>query len=444
MNSRLILFTIVVALGGFLYGFDTAVINGALPFFKEHFQLSDAMTGWAVSSALLGCIIGAITVGRLGDIYGRREMLKLSGLLFLVSAFGTGLAAGINGFIVFRFIGGLAVGASSVLSPMYISEIAPAKHRGRLIVTFQLALVVGILLAFFIDYLLINTGVNNWRYMFLSESFPALLFLVLLFTVSKSPRWLMQVGKEEEAGQIIKKVNPDDDASSVILEIQKTIELEKQYKKENLFKKPNKRFTFIGISIGLFSQFTGIAIVMYYATDIFRAAGFSTNSAIGQTVILGLTNLVFTLIAMYLIDKIGRKILLFIGMLGMALFLGIFAWAFYTQLFGGWLLLIVLIAYVASFSSSMGAVVYVLWAEIFPNNIRSRGIALGSFSNWIINGSITFLFPIVTGNFGGGKGVAYSFAFFSIMTLIGFFIFKKYLFETSRMTLEEIELKNRN
>ncbi len=443
MHRRLILYTMVAAIGGFLYGFDTAVINGALPFFKDHFNLGDAMTGWAVSSALLGCIIGAISVGSPGDKYGRRQMLKVSAILFLVSALGTGLAPDITSFISFRFIGGLAVGAASVLSPMYISEIAPAKYRGRLIVTFQLALVIGILVAFFVDYLLINTGTNNWRYMFLSEAIPSLLFLVLLFFVRKSPRWLVKVGRAREAAETLKTVNPQGDAQVLLDEILHTIECEEQEKKEKLFKKPNIKFTLLGITVGLFSQFTGIAIVMYYATDIFRAAGFSTDSAIGQTVIIGITNLTFTILAMYLIDKVSRKRLLLIGTLGMSLFLALFSWAFFTNMFGGWILLSMLICYVAFFASSMGAVVFVLLAEIFPNNIRSRGVAIGSFSNWIVNGSITFFFPIVVGAFEGGRGIGYSFAFFSIMTLTGFFFFKKYLFETTNKTLEEIEFENR-
>ena len=443
MKGKLILYTLVAAIGGLLYGFDTAVINGALPFFKSHFQLNDVMTGWAVSSALLGCIIGAIGIGKPGDIYGRREMLKLSALLFLVSAVGTGLAPEINSFILFRFVGGLAVGAASVLSPIYISEIAPATHRGRLIITFQLALVVGILVAFFVDYILINTGKNNWRYMFISEAIPALAFLILLYKVRKSPRWLMQTGHQEAARVTIRDVNPNADIQSIIVEIETSIKLEQEGKQEKLFKKPNLKFTLIGICIGLFSQFTGVAIVFYYATDIFRAAGFSTDSAIGQTVILGATNLIFTILAMSVIDKIGRKKLLYVGTIGMAISLGVFSWAFYTGNTEGWLLLGILICYVAFFASSMGAVVFVLLAEIFPNNIRSRGMALGSFSNWIVNGSITFLFPIVVGAFSDGKGIGYSFAFFSIMTLLGFFFFRTFLFETTNKTLEEIEFENK-
>jgi sugar porter (SP) family MFS transporter len=443
LNRKLILYTLVAALGGFLYGFDTAVINGALPFFTGHFDLSDVMTGWAVSSALLGSIIGAIGAGIPGDRFGRRQVLKVSAFLFLLSAFGTGLATHIQFFILARFIGGLAVGMASVLSPTYISEIAPASHRGRLIITFQLAIVIGILVAFFADYLLIDTGQHNWRYMFLSESLPALLFLVLLYFVKKSPRWLMKTGRQEEAEAIIKEINPAGVEAGILEEIRQSIEMEKAENQERLFRKPNLKFTLIGITIGMFAQFTGIAIVMYYATDIFRAAGFSTDSAIGQTVILGAVNLTFTLLAMRFIDRIGRRNLLLTGMVSMGVFLGLFAIEFMFNSFGGGLLLFFLIGFVASFAGSMGAVVFVLLAEIFPNNIRSRGVAIGSFANWIVNGSITFLFPVVAGAFGDGKGIGFSFAFFSLMTFMGFFFFRRILFETSKLTLEEIERRHK-
>lgn len=443
MKRKLLLYTLVAAIGGLLYGFDTAVINGALPFFTSHFELNDFMTGWSVSSALLGCIIGAIGAGRPGDRFGRRDMLKVSAVLFFLSAFGTGLATHINLFILARFIGGLAVGIASVLSPTYISEIAPASNRGSLIVTFQLAIVVGILVAFFVDYLLINTGANNWRFMFLSESLPALFFLVLLYRVSRSPRWLVKRGREEEAGKIIGEIMPEEDPGNILDEIRNSLKTEEQEKQERLFRKPNLKFTLIGITIGMFAQFTGIAIVMYYATDIFRAAGFSTDSAIGQTVILGLVNLLFTLLAMRYIDRLGRRKMLLTGMLSMGLFLGLFALEFMFDIFGGGLMLFFLIGFVASFAFSMGAVVFVLLAEVFPNNIRSRGVAIGSFSNWIVNGSITFLFPVVAGAFGNGTGIGLSFFFFSVMTFVGYFIFRKFLFETSNMTLEEIERRNK-
>ncbi|MEA3460515.1 MAG: sugar porter family MFS transporter [Bacteroidota bacterium] len=443
MKRKLLLYTLVAAIGGLLYGFDTAVINGALPFFTTYFDLNDVMTGWAVSSALLGCIVGAIGAGSPGDRFGRRDMLKISAILFLLSAFGTGLATHVQVFILARFIGGLAVGIASVLSPTYISEIAPASHRGRLIVSFQLAIVVGILVAFFVDYLLIHIGPNNWRFMFLSETLPALFFLVLLFRVARSPRWLIKTGKLEDAEKIIRELNPEEDTGELLAEIKESLETEEQEKKERLFKKPNRKFTLIGITIGMFAQFTGIAVVMYYATDVFRAAGFSTDSAIGQTVILGLVNLLFTILAMRYIDRLGRRKMLLTGMICMALFLGLFAIEFLFDTFGGGLMLFFLIGFVASFASSMGAVVFVLLAEVFPNRIRSRGVAMGSFAVWIVNGSITFLFPVVAGAFGDGVGIGLSFAFFSVMTFAGFFIFRKFLFETSNMTLEEIERRNK-
>jgi sugar porter (SP) family MFS transporter len=443
MKRKLLLYTLVAAIGGLLYGFDTAVINGALPFFTAYFDLNDVMTGWAVSSALLGCIVGAIGAGRPGDRYGRRDMLKVSAILFLLSAFGTGLATHVQVFILARFIGGLAVGVASVLSPTYISEIAPASHRGRLIVSFQLAIVVGILAAFFVDYLLIHTGPHNWRFMFLSEALPALFFLVLLYRVARSPRWLIKIGELDEAEKIIRELNPEEDTEGLLTEIRLSLETEQKEKKERLFRKPNRKFTLIGITIGMFAQFTGIAVVMYYATDVFRAAGFSTDSAIGQTVILGLVNLLFTILAMRFIDRLGRRRMLLTGMLSMALFLGLFALEFLFDPFGGGVMLFFLVGFVASFASSMGAVVFVLLAEVFPNRIRSRGVAMGSFAVWIVNGSITFLFPVVAGAFGNGVGIGLSFAFFSVMTLAGFFIFRKFLFETSNMTLEEIERKNK-
>jgi len=443
MNRKVILCALVAAIGGFLYGFDTAVINGALPFFRAYFNLDATMTGWAVSSALIGSIIGAISIGVPGDKYGRREMLKLSAILFAISAIGTAMANDINTFIAFRLIGGLAVGAASVLSPMYISEISPAMFRGRLIVTFQLSLVVGILLAFMVDYMLVDTGANNWRYMFISEIFPSILFLILLFFVEKSPRWLVQKDRIEEAKLVIEAIGPEEDAQNLIIQIQNTLSREAGYKTENLFKKGNFKFILLGIAVGLFSQFTGIAIVMYYATDIFRSAGFSTDSAIGQTVVLGLTNLIFTIIAMLLIDKIGRKRLLLTGMLGMSVFLGLFSYSFLGGNLGNLINLILLVGFVAFFASSMGAVVFVLFAEIFPNSIRSRGMAIGSFSNWIVNASITFIFPVFVSAFDKRIGIGYSFAFFSIMTFIGFWVFKKFLFETHNRSLENIEMGNK-
>lgn len=436
MNKSLTLYAVVAALGGFLFGFDTAVINGALPFLRDYFQFGSTMEGWTISSALFGCVIGALFVGRPGDVYGRRYMLKIIAALFLVSALGSGLADNITTFIIFRILGGIAVGGASVLSPMYISEITPAKYRGRFTITFQMAIVVGILLAFFSDFLLINTGENNWRYMFIAEVVPALAFFVLLFFVAMSPRWLIKNGRLEEAKKVMRTVNPNADINKLVNEIHNSIDEKVINNLRVLFRKPYLRLIIIGMFVGMSNQITGINIIMYYSTDIFRAAGFSTQSGIVQTVIVGAVNLVFTIFAMMIIDRFGRKKMLLIGALGMSVFLGLFAHAFITNI-TGYVLLAYMLCFVAFFAFSQGAVVWVLLAEMFPNNIRARGTSMGSFSNWIANTLIIFLFPIISTTFVNGTG--YVFAFFALGTFISFFVFKKFLVETKGKTLEELE-----
>ena len=438
MKKRIYFYTFVAALGGLLFGYDTAVINGALPFFTDHFQLTTSMQGWAVSSALIGSIIGAFFIGRLGDKYGRRNMLRVMAMFFLISAIGSGLADSLTIFVVYRLLGGIAIGGASVLSPMYITEIAPPKYRGRLTITFQLSIVIGILVAFYADYLLLDVGKNNWRWMFASEAVPALVFLVLLFFVSRSPRWLMTKGKLAEAKEVIESVNNDDEVADTFKEIRESINSDIAVSGKILLKKPYFKLVIIGILVGMFNQFTGINIVMYYATDIFRTAGFSTESAIGQTVLIGLTNLIFTLIAMQLIDKIGRKVLLLVGSIGMAVFLGVFSFFFLTGNMN-FVLVVCLIGFVAFFAASQGAVIWVLFSEMFPNNIRSRGVAIGTFSHWFFNGLTSFLFPIIAGAFTGGMGTGYVFAFYAIATFISYFFYKKYLIETKGKSLEQIE-----
>jgi sugar porter (SP) family MFS transporter len=425
----------VAALGGLLFGFDTAVINGALPFFTDYFGLDKALQGWAVSAALIGCILGALFIGRPGDVFGRRTMLRTLALLFLISAVGSGLAQNLTVFVFFRIIGGLAIGGSSVLSPMYISEIAPPRQRGRLAITFQMAIVIGILVAFFSDYLLLNTGPNNWRWMFIVGALPALIFFILLFFVSRSPRWLVKTGKIEEARRVLAQVNAGQDSEMTIKEIRESIDNEIINRSIYLFKKPFLRLVLIGIAVGMFNQFTGINIIMYYATDIFRSAGFSTGSAIGQTVIIGCTNLLFTIVAMTIIDKVGRKKLLLTGAIGMAIFLGLFSYAFISGNIGGYLLLVMLIGFIGFFAASQGAVIWVLLSEMFPNNIRARGSAIGSFSHWFFNALLTFLFPVVA----AATGIGYVFIFYAVATLISFFFFRAFLVETKGKSLEQLE-----
>jgi len=435
MKTKLYLYTLVAALGGLLFGFDTAVISGTIPFIRKFFNLTDAMLGWAASSALLGCVLGAISVGKPGDIFGRRTMLRAMALLFFVSAVGTGLASSLTVFVIFRFIGGIAVGGASVLSPMYISEIAPAKIRGRLVATAQLAIVIGILTAFFSNYLLVGTGENNWRFMFWAEGIPAMTFFILLFFVSRSPRWLVKMDRVDEARSVIQTVNPEADINSVINEIVQSIDKEVFAHSIVLFKKPYLRLVLIGIAVGMFNQFTGINVIMYYAPSIFKSAGFTDNSALMQTVMIGAINLIFTVIAMSVIDKLGRKFLLLVGACGMSVFLGLFAAAYLNEAFSSYLLLIFLLGFVAFFASSQGVVIWVILSEMFPNNIRARASAIGSFSHWFFNALTTFLFPIVAVKFGIGN----VFVFYTFATIVSFFFFFKFLVETKGRSLEELE-----
>ncbi|MEI6820371.1 MAG: sugar porter family MFS transporter [Bacteroidota bacterium] len=468
MKKNILVYTFVASLGGLLFGFDTAVINGAMPFFVKYFTLSDTMKGFAVSSALFGCVFGALFAGKLSDAYGRRYMLRILAVLFFISAIGTGLSInyfipinihllgaainrpvnfGLGFFVLARIIGGLAIGGASVISTVYISEIAPPKKRGMLAATFQLAIVVGILIAFSSDLLLVNTGEYNWRWMFLAGCIPALIFFVLLFYVKRSPRWLVKKGYIDEAKEVLKEVVQAEDCDQTLADIRESIDAEIANKSIYLFKKPNLRLVLIGFAVGMFNQFTGINIIMYYTTDIFRAAGFTTDSAIAQTVMLGVTNLIFTLIAMSIIDKVGRKTLLLFGSLGMTLFLGLFGFGFITNLISGYGLLALLLGFVACFAASQGAVIWVLLSEMFPNNIRARGSSIGSFSHWMFNTIIAFIFPVIAGMFGSSfieqkKGVGIMFIAFAVLTFISYFFFSKFLFETKGKSLEQLEHDN--
>jgi sugar porter (SP) family MFS transporter len=438
MPRKLYLYTFVAALGGFLFGFDTAVINGALPFFRDHFNLTGKLEGLAVSSAIFGCVAGALFIGIPGDKFGSRYMLRIMAVLFVISALGSGLATSIYEFMVFRVIGGLAIGGASVLSPMYISEISPPAYRGRLTITFQMSIVIGILVAFATDLALVGTGENNWRWMFISGSVPSILFFVLLFFVGRSPRWLVKKGIYAEAGEVLKSLNPGEDISSMLEEIKSSINNDVAEHIRYMFRKPYLRLMIIGILVGMFNQFTGIAIVMIYSSDIFRAAGFSTQSAILQTVIVGFTNLSFTVIAMFFIDRIGRKKMLLIGSIGMSVFLAVFSLIFFFDI-RGFLPMVFMIAFVACFAFSQGAVVWVLFSEMFPNNIRAKGSSVGSFSHWVFYTLLLFVFPMIKKSFPDNRGIGYVFAFFAVVTFASFFFFRKYLVETKGKSLEELE-----
>lgn len=445
MNKTLIQCTFAAALGGLLFGYDTVIINGAMLDLVKYFQLTPAIQGWTVSSALVGCIIGTLLIGKPGDIFGAQRLLQLLAVLFFISSAGCALAPTIEVFIVFRFIGGLAIGGASVICPVYISEISPPRHRGLLASTFQLAIVTGILLSLISNYLLLNTGENNWRWMLFSGAIPAVAFFIMLFFIRKSPRWLVKKGRIEEARKNIEELSSHEiDTNQTILDIQESIKIESQGKTIKLFKKPFRRIILIGIFVGIFSQLTGIGVVFYYSAQIFSIAGFSPDTSMLQSVILGLTNLVFTLLAMAVIDKVGRKKLLLVGQIGMVIVLGLFGYGLLSGDIRGYWLVVLLVAYIAFFAASMGVVIWVILSEMFPNIIRARGASLGSFANWGVSASLNFVFPMVVGLFGTTlaqqqKGMSFAFIFLAFVSFIGFIFLKKYMIETKGKTLEQIE-----
>ncbi len=434
MKAKLFLFAFTAALGGLLFGFDTAVISGTTEMIQRRFSMDEAMLGWAVSSALVGCVIGAIGIGHPGDVFGRRKMLFVTAALFFISAVWTGAANSYTGFILARLIGGIGVGGASVMAPMYISEISPPRMRGRLVSTAQLAIVVGIVAAFFSNYLLVNLGEDSWRYMFWAECVPAAAFFFMLFFVCPSPRWLVKVGRTEEALEVIRMMDPEEDPERVLGDITRSLAHEGQALGFALFRPPYLRLVLIGIFVGMFNQLTGINVIMYYAPAIFRSAGFAEQSALLQTVAIGGTNLLFTLVGMALIDKVGRKTLLLVGALGMPACLGLVAVGLIQEIQGAFLL-VSMLGFIVFFCTTQGVVIWVILSEMFPNRIRARATALGSFSVWAVNAITAFLFPILAKELGTGS----VFAIYAAATLASFFFFWKYLIETKGRTLEEIE-----
>ena len=434
MNVRLFLFAFTAAIGGLLFGFDTAVVSGTTESIETFFGMTELMLGFAISSVFIGCIVGALGVGKPGDIYGRRRMLSISAVLFFVSAVWSGAAQTYAGFVMARIIGGLGVGAALVMAPMYIAEISPARLRGRMVSTAQLAIVTGIVAAFFSNYLLVNLGDNAWRYMYWAECVPALLYFALLFLTLPSPRWLVKVGRVDEARQVIQLVDAEESTDIVLADIRESLAHEERSRGINLFHKPYLRLVVIGMIVGMFNQLTGINIIMYYAPKIFKAAGFGENAALLQAVAIGSTNLIFTFVGMALIDKVGRKTLLMIGSLAMPVCLGVFAYCHMNSK-EPYLLIISILVYTMFFCTTQGIVIWVILSEMFPNQIRARASAISSFSLWVFCALTAFLFPILEKEYGVGP----IFIFNSIATFCSFFFFWKYLVETKGKTLEEME-----
>ncbi len=434
LNATLARSTMVAALGGLLFGFDTAVISGTTGALTALYRLSPARLGLTVASALLGTVFGAMLAGFPGERYGRRDSLRILGIFYLVSAVGCAWAWNWDSLVAFRFIGGLGIGGSSVLGPMYIAEIAPAKWRGRLVGLFQFNVVFGILLAYFSNYLisLMRFGAAEWRWDFGVAALPAALFFALLFTIPRSPRWLVKVGRVERARAVLEEIG-DERVEQELAEIVESIQTEQKQTGERLFSRKHRLPIFLAVTIGMFNQLAGINAILYYLPDIFMHAGFSKVSGNLQAVAVGATNLIFTMAAMSVIDRIGRKILLLIGAAGTAACLAGVAAIFFTSRHENWLLWL-LIAYVAFFGFSQGAVIWVYLGEVFPNAVRAKGQSLGSFSHWIMNFVISLVFPLMAASSG-----AYPFVFFAAMTVLQFFVVLFVYPETKGFSLEEMQ-----
>lgn len=435
MKSYVILISVVAALGGLLFGFDTAVISGTINFIQLYFGLSETGLGWTVSSLLFGCIAGVFLAGKMGDLYGRKKVLMLAALLFFVSAAGSASAHVLAFFITARILGGLAVGIASILSPMYIAELAPAKYRGTLVSLNQLAIVIGILVAFFSNYLLVGSGENNWRWMLLVMAAPAVLLFFSLFLVPESPRWLVARNRNEEALKVLIKTSGPELAQSELKEIQHTLKNLEESTFSDLFAPKIKPLLFIGIILAVFQQITGINTIMYYAPKIFANVGQSNDSALLQTILIGGTNLVFTLIAMVLIDRFGRKRLIAVGSTGMMLMLTGLSALFFTNHTSGVLVLVFILGYIAFFAASLGPALWVISAELFPNRLRSKGMSIAIVSLWIACTIVTIAFPIMLEKLSGGI----TFLIFALICLANLAYVLKYVPETKGKTLEELE-----
>jgi MFS transporter, SP family, arabinose:H+ symporter len=434
LNPNLLKATVVGALGGLLFGFDTAVIAGTTHALTLTYSLTPQQLGLTVSMALIGTVIGAMSAGIPGQRYGARETLRVLAVFYVLSALGCAFAWNWHVLLLARFLGGLGIGGSSVLGPVYIAELAPPKIRGRLVGMFQINIVIGILLAYLSNFGIarLGLGASEWRWQFGIAALPAVLFLVMLFGIPQSPRWLVTQKRVEEARGVLQKMGVEDPERE-LQEIVNSVHVERLERSEPLFTWKYRLPIFLAVTIGMFNQLSGINAILYYLNDIFAAAGFSKLSGALQTVAIGSMNLLATLLAMSVIDKLGRKTLLLIGSVGTALCLAGVSRIFLTQQHQERLLWF-LVAYIAFFAISQGAVIWVYISEVFPNRVRAKGQALGSSSHWIMNAMIAYTFPQLAKSSG-----AYPFMFFCLMMVVQFFVVLFLYPETKRVSLEQMQ-----
>jgi len=438
MKSYLIFVCFVAAIGGFLFGFDTSVISGAIEFIEtpQVFGLDEIQKGWAVSCIIIGCMIGCLFAGKPSEVFGRKKMLIMTAFLFLFSTLGCAMSNCFGEFIVFRMLAGVAVGSASMLCPVYISEISPLEWRGRMVSFNQLATFTGQALAFVSNNFLYQYGgIDNWRYMLGIMIIPTALFGVLLFFVPESPRWLVHKNRKEAGLKVLLRIGGAESATRAMAEIIESTEKSIAGKFSQLFKGRMRKLMFIGILLAVFQQVTGINVIMYYAPAIFKSAGLGNDSALFQTMIMGLVNLTFTIVSILLIERLGRRLLMLIGSVGMGIFLFAISIAYFTGSFTGIIVLVFIMGYLAFFALSLGPIVWVLIGEIFPNNLRSHAVSLAVFCLWAANLVVSFSFPILLVYLKGG----YTFLIYAVMCVLCFIFVYKYLIETKGKTLEQIE-----
>ena len=446
-NKNYLLFiTLSAALGGLLFGYDTAVISGAIGNLTAYFHLNAIETGWAISSALIGCLIGAFFSDILSHRFGRKTTMAITAILFILNSVGTAFPSSFSMFVLFRIIGGIGVGIASMVVPMYIAEIAPPKRRGALVGNYQLAIVIGIVVVYFVNYFIalqgdetwnLNTG---WRWMFGSEIVPSLLFFGFIFLIPESPRWLMQRGEKSKAMVVLQKLNSKEEVNHIQVEIENSLQQTEKGQWRNLAKPIYKKALFVGVGLSVLQQFTGINAILYYAPEIFKNLGSSADTSLIETSTLGVVNLIFTLLAIKLVDKMGRKPLLFIGSIGMTTSLLAVGLFIYFNALGNWVLPFLLL-FMASFSISWGPIVWVLLSEIFPSKIRSLALAISVFIQWVANFAVTQFFPSMVENqwlktnFNG----AFPFYLFAVICLFSFLFVWKNVPETKNKSLEEMD-----
>jgi SP family xylose:H+ symportor-like MFS transporter len=441
-RSPLLLSAVVAALGGFLFGFDTAVISGTTHWLEGFFQLGKATLGFTVASAIFGTIAGSLIVGRPADIIGRRNVLFVLAVLYLVSALGSALAQHWVMFLIYRFLGGIGVGGSSVVAPMYIAEISPARFRGRMVAIVQVNVVSGMLIAYLSNYLIasLELGAVEWRWMLGVEALPASVFFLLLFFIPLSPRWLVAQKREEEAAGVLEICGTDHGSiGDEIMEIRASLGQETDHRRERFISRKFLRPILLAMTIAIFNQLSGINAVLYYAPHIFRMAGAGSDSALLQSVAIGGTFVLFTALALTVIDRIGRKKLMIAGSIGYIISLAVTAWAFYTygtefSKAGGIVVLISILVFVASHSFGQGTVIWVFISEVFPNRVRARGQALGSFTHWFMAAVISWTFPVIADISGGHTFAVYA------LCMVGQLVWVLAIMpETKGMSLEEIQ-----